>query len=50
MRIHFFTAPFHVDRPPSPFFSCSRAAYSLSAYVFAKCMHNWYTVNDGISY
>ena len=20
MRIHFFTAPFHVDRPPSPLF------------------------------
>ena len=47
MNPHFFTAPFYFA---FIFFSCSWAAYSLSAYVFAKCMHNWYTAKDGISY
>ena len=47
MNPHFFTAPFYFA---FIFFFCSWAAYSLSAYVFAKCMHNRYTVKDGISY
>ena len=47
MNPHFLTAPFYFA---FIFFSCSRAAYSLIAYVFAKCMHNRYTAKDGISY